>query len=66
MPDLPAKGGSIKALRIMDDGMILEIDNRVVAAVSVLRGLEIGAGKLIREQQISRNSGPRSRERGPE
>ena len=31
MPDLPAKGGSIKALRIMDDGMTLEIDNRVVA-----------------------------------
>jgi hypothetical protein len=33
----------------MDDGMTLEIDNRVVATASVLRGLAIGAGKLIRE-----------------
>jgi hypothetical protein len=29
--------------------MTLEIDNRVVATASVLRGLAIGAGKLIRE-----------------
>jgi hypothetical protein len=49
LPDLPVKEGSIKALRIMDDGMTLEIDNRVVATASVLRGLAIGAGKLIRE-----------------
>jgi hypothetical protein len=33
----------------MADGMTLEIDNRVVATASVLRGLAIGAGKLIRE-----------------
>ena len=44
--------------------MTLEIDNRVVATASVLRGLAIGVGKLIREQQISRNSGPRSRGAG--
>ena len=55
----------MKALRIMDDGMTLEIDNRVVATASVLHGLVIGAGKLIRETaEISRNSGPRSRGAG--
>jgi hypothetical protein len=39
--------------------MTLEIDNRVVATASVLRGLAIGAGKLIRK-----HSGPRSRGAG--
>jgi hypothetical protein len=34
------------ALRIMDDMMTLEIDNRVVATASVLRGLAIGAGSV--------------------
>jgi hypothetical protein len=44
--------------------MTLEMENRVVAIASVLRGLAIGAGKLIRKQLISRNSGPRSRGAG--